>query len=151
MDTLGHDGKVVIFQIGEGSFALSIDAVREVVPYSPPMPVPDAPPTVEGVLDLRGEVFPVIELARLLGARRVRQGSDARIMVVEVDGQRAGLVVDDVSEVRAVRPDMVTPPSPLYTTGPDGSVAGILRLGEGQLVVLVDPTRMVSSAQVSLR
>lgn len=150
MDALGHEGKVVIFQIGAGSYALSIDAVREVVPYSPPMPVPDAPPTVEGVLDLRGEVFPVIELARVLGAQRIRQGGDARIMVVEVDGQRAGLVVDDVKEVRAVRPEMLTAPSPLYTTGSEAAVAGILRLGEGQLVVLVDPTRMVAGAQVSL-
>lgn len=150
MDALGQEGKVVIFQIGTGSFALSIDAVREVVPYSPPMAVPDAPPAVEGVMDLRGDVFPVIELARLLGIQRVRDASDARIMVVEVDGHRAGLVVDDVSEVRAVSPEMLTPPSPLYTTGSEAIVAGILRLGERQLVVLVDPTRMVAGAQVSL-
>lgn len=150
MDAIGQEGKVVIFQVGGGAYALSIDVVREVVPWSSPMAVPDAPPSVEGLIDLRGEVFPVIELARLFGTQRVHAGSEARIIVVEIDGQRAGLVVDDVTEVRAVQPEMLTPPTPLYTTGKEALVAGVLRLGQGELVVLVDPSRIVEGAQAAL-
>lgn len=149
VDALRTDQQVVIFRVGEGSYALAIDTVREVVQWSPPSPVPDAPPAVEGVLDLRGEVIPVFEVARLLGTRRSTPDQEARILIADVNGQQAGLVVDDVTDVLTVTPEMVTPITRLLKSGLTPTAAGILRLEEGRLVVLLDPTRILAAMEMS--
>ncbi|HEY8346335.1 MAG TPA: chemotaxis protein CheW [Symbiobacteriaceae bacterium] len=149
METVRVEQQVVIFRVGEGTFALGIDAVREVVPWSPPSPLPDAPPAVEGVLDLRGEVFPVVELARLLGTRRSLPDPEARILIVNLEGQQAGLVVDEVTDVLTVTQEMITPTSQLLAARSASTTAGILRLGEGRLVVLLDPARILAGMGIS--
>lgn len=141
---------MVIFRVGQEEYAVSIAAVREVVPWTKPTAVPDAPPAVEGVVDLRGEVFPVIELARLFGTQRSHTDADSRIIIMEMNGHQAGFVVDDVTEVQNVTPGMITPPSPVLHAGGAGSaISGILRLGEGRLVVLVDAASILTGAQIS--
>jgi purine-binding chemotaxis protein CheW len=146
------DQKVVVFRVGREEYAVSIAAVKEVIPWIQPTPVPDAPAVVEGVVDLRGDVIPIIDMARLFRSARQHDDAGSRIIVMEVGGQQAGFVVDSVTEVHTVVPGTVAPPSPVLrmTRGDAGAVvSGILKMGENRLVVLVDPVRILSAAQVA--
>lgn len=144
------DQKVVVFAVGRSEYAVSISAVKEVVPWTQPTPVPEAPPIVEGVVDLRGDIIPVVDLGRRFRTTRLKQAVDSRIMVIEVDGRRAGFIVDDVTEVHTLVPGAVTPPSSvLRSHGPsagDMVVSGILKLGDNRLVVLVDAAQVLTAA-----
>lgn len=140
-----QDHKVVIFTVGREEYAVPIRVVKEVGPWTKPTPVPEAPAIVEGVIDLRGDVIPVIDLGRRFGTGRAKPDTDCRIMVMEVDGRQAGFVVDDVTEVLAADQGKVTPPSPLIRQNEkDPVVSGILKVGENRLVVLVDPTNILA-------
>lgn len=139
MDVGTRENKVVIFSVGRQEYAVPIGLVKEVQPWTKPTPVPEAPPIVEGVIDLRGEIVPIIDLGRRFGTSRARAPEESKIMIIEVGGRQAGVVVDDVTEVHTLGPSSVTPPSPwLKHSLKDEIVSGILKAGEGRLVVLVD-------------
>lgn len=142
--------KVVIFRVGREEYAVSIAAVKEVGPWTQPTPVPDAPAMVEGVIDLRGDIIPIIDLGRLFRVPRLKAPADSKTIFMELDGQQAGFVVDEVTEVHTVAPGSVTPPSPVLRTGASlagAMVSGILKAGDNRLVVLVDARRILAQAQ----
>lgn len=149
MQTGISDHKVVVFSVGREEYAVPITAVKEVVTWTPPTPVPEAPAVVEGVVNLRGEIIPVIDLGRLFRATRLKANEEARIIVMEVGGEQAGFVVDEVSHVHTVLPESVAPPSPVLRNlraGPSGEiVSGIIKLGENRLVVMVDVVRIMAA------
>lgn len=149
MQTGSSVEKIVIFRLGREEYAVSIGAVREVGSWTQPTPVPEAPPVVEGVIDLRGEILPVIDLGKLFRTGRERANPDSRVMVMEVQGQQAGFVVDDVTEVLSVPPESVSKASPVLHSQMAGGagasvVSGIVKLGSSRLVVLVDPVKILS-------
>lgn len=139
--------KVVIFAVGGQEYAVSIHRVKEVVSWVKPTPVPEAPQLIEGVIDLRGNVIPILDLARRFGATRAKKKADGRVMVVEVDGSQVGMVVDEVTEVHTIGAAQI--PSPMLTVGgSDPVVCGILKAGAGRLVVMIDLDRILPTGTV---
>lgn len=145
--------KIVVFRVGQEEYAVSIAAVKEVGPWTQPTPVPDAPAVVEGVMNLRGEIIPVIDLGRLFRTTRLKAPADSKTLVMEVDGHQAGFVVDDVTEVQTVTPGDIKPPSPVLrmpgAVSGGSVVSGIIKLGQNRLVVLVDAHRILAQAQIA--
>jgi purine-binding chemotaxis protein CheW len=90
------------FEVGGHTYAIDVSQVREIVRWQAPTPLPKAPMLIEGVIDLRGAVVPIVDLGRALGAAPIASGARARIVVTEVDGLVMGLAVDAAVEVLAV-------------------------------------------------
>jgi purine-binding chemotaxis protein CheW len=90
------------FEVGGRLLAIDVAQLREVVRYQPPTPLPGAPAAVEGVIDLRGSLVPVVDLGRALGGDRLRPGRRSRIAVAELDGLVLGLAVDAAVEILGV-------------------------------------------------
>lgn len=140
-----REQKVVIFKVGLEEYAVPIQVVKEVGPWIRPTPVPEAPPIVDGVINLRGDVIPVVDLGRRFSVKRSKADVDARIIVMEVQGRQAGFVVDEVTEVHPMDEERVAPPSPLIRQQEsDPMVTGILKIGEERLVVMVDPSKILT-------
>jgi purine-binding chemotaxis protein CheW len=144
------ESKVVVFRVGREEYAVSIEMVKEVITWIEPTPVPDAPSGVEGVISLRGDVIPVVDLGRLFRAPRQSRQADGRIIVMEVNEERAGFVVDAVSEVQHISAAMVAQPSPMLRQGSGqpntgAMIAGIIKFAQGRLVALIDPVRIITS------
>src|SRR5664280_3036381 len=93
------DQQVVIFRLGTGSYAVDIAAVREIIRPQPITVVPQAPPFVVGVINLRSSIVPVLDLRSRCGLPAAEQTKDSRVVVVQVNDQSVGLQVDAVSEV----------------------------------------------------
>jgi len=142
------DDKVVVFTIGGQEYALPISGVREIITWTAPTPVPEAPPFVDGVISVRGEVLTVVDLARRFGLTSSRAADQRRIIILELAGQSAGLIVDDVVAVESVSAGKVAPPSPLLVSlGAlhEAVVDGILQLGENRLVVVLDLAQVLET------
>jgi purine-binding chemotaxis protein CheW len=126
-------------------FALPIEAVREIVMVPQITPVPDVGPFIRGVINLRGRIVPVMDLALRLGFGRGPSHPDGRILVVEHNREQLGLLAEDASEVLRVPPEAVSPP-PELAGGGTGAVRGVARLPDRILLVLdldrvlADPT-----------
>jgi purine-binding chemotaxis protein CheW len=101
------------FEIAGRVVAIDVAHLREVVRYVAPTSLPGAPALIEGVIDLRGVLVPVVDLGRALGGERLRPARRTRIAVAEVDGLVVGLVVDAAVEILAVDGTALGDPPPL--------------------------------------
>lgn len=140
--------QVLTFSLRGGDYALPVLRVKEILQYEPLTAVPGAPAHVRGVLNLRGSVVPVVDLARKLGFDPAEPTARTCILVVEThaDGlpEVIGVLADAVKEVTGVRDDEVEPPP---SFGRDASVsflAGMLRAGT-QFVLLLDIDRVLGA------
>lgn len=138
--------QLVTFRLGPEEFGLDVFAVHEILRYSEPTPVPRAPEFVEGVIDVRGALVPVVDMRRRFELADAPVGDETRVVLVEHGGERLGLVVDAVTEVLRVPETAVSEP-PAYIRGLAAEfVRGIVRL-ESRLVVLIDIERILSSQE----
>lgn len=108
--------QLVSFKIGEEEFGVDILKVQEINRMIEVTRVPNAPEYVEGVVNLRGKVIPVVDLRKRLGMLSKEKDKNTRIIIVELSGKTVGFVVDAVREVLRI-PKSVTEPPPSLTSG----------------------------------
>lgn len=138
--------QLVTFRVGGEEFGLDVFAVHEILRYGGVTPVPRAPEFVEGVLEVRRDVVPVVDLRRRFEVEAVGFDDDTRIVLVDYAGERLGLVVDAVTEVLRA-PETAISAAPAYLRGLAAEfVRGIVRL-PGRLVILLDLDRILSSQE----
>lgn len=129
------------FRAGAESFAIDILSIREIRSYEAPTRLPGAGEELQGVIDLRGIVIPVIDLRRRLGCQQAR-AVPAVTVVTELAGALVGLAVDTVEDVQDVLPERVRAVPPLRTVS---HVTAMLAV-EGELVQLLDLGRLLENA-----
>ena len=136
--------KLVTFRLGEDVFAADIFSVERVLRYVAPASVPDAPAWIEGVIEHRDKVIPVVDLRRRIGLDAAAITPETRILVLNSTEGWVGTIVDSVIEVAGVPAASMTPPPPLFRGLAAQFVRGIAKVGE-QLVVVLDVYRVLSS------
>jgi purine-binding chemotaxis protein CheW len=131
-------GKSLVgFQVGEVAYAVPISAVREIVNPLPLTPLPHVPGAVVGVGDHRGEVLPVIDLRLRFGLPRLPDPRRAKWILVNVEGQAVGLVVDRVTDVFGTGGAPLKPPPALGAGDDARGIAGVAT-HEGVLTFVLD-------------
>jgi purine-binding chemotaxis protein CheW len=129
--------QVVICQLGDESYGLDIGSVYEIIRFQESTAVPTAPGYVDGVINLRGRIIPVMDMSSRFGLKRAETTKSTRIIVAGTAGMRVGLVVDAVTEVMMVSDDAVEPTPPVVSGMDSTYIRGIAKLSE-QLVILLD-------------
>lgn len=135
----------VVFRLDEQLYGAAIEVVREVSYLTPITRLPNTPHYVEGVIDLRGEVMPVIDLRKRLGLPTRPADGQTRVMIVSIDQVTAALVVDGVDQVITLEEEQIVAPDRQVTAAGQDFVIGVARQGE-QLVILMDLSRMLTVA-----
>lgn len=139
-------GQYVVFRLRSEEYGLPVSAVRTIIRYEPPTFVPRAPRAVTGVINLRGEVVPVVDLGERLFGSPIVPGPSARIIVIESPVGPVGLAVDAATEVAQVDSAAVKP-APEAALDPETSEAfeGVVLIGD-RLVILIDPGKVLPGA-----
>ncbi len=119
---------IIAFRVNEQEYCVETRLVREIRGWSPCTPVPHSPPSVIGVISLRGTVIPIIDLADRLGMDRQEGHERSAIVVVEAGESVVGLVVDRVSDILTLGRDRVQ-------DMPSGPTAPHLRFAEGMITI----------------
>ena len=145
------ESQILVFRLGADEFGLPIEAVDEVARVPDQIArVPRAPSFLEGVINLHGEVLPVLDQRRRFNMPDRQPGMARRLIVVRTDRGRAALIVDSVSEVRRHPVDAVERP-PLLDDGATPTVTGVINLAsEGRMVLLLDPVELLTRAEREL-
>jgi purine-binding chemotaxis protein CheW len=137
----------LVFRLGQDEFALAIDAVVEVAAVPPQITrLPKSPKFLEGVINLRGEVLPIIDQRRRF---ELPHPDDAtrRLVVVKTASLRAGIIVDSVTDILHTSAAAIAPP-PELTAQLSRLVRGVVNLHETQrLILLLDPTELLTRAE----
>ncbi len=138
--------QLVSFHVGEEEFGLDILRVQEIIRIQPLTRVPNLPDYIDGVINLRGKVIPVIGLRKRLGLEKQIADKRTRIVVVDVHGQILGFVVDSVSEVLRIHTDTVEPTPRLGKVERD-YISGVGKL-DSRLLLLLDLERLMNENEV---
>jgi purine-binding chemotaxis protein CheW len=139
----GEEKQLVVFQLGAELYGVEIARVHEIIRLQSVTRVPRSPDFVEGVINLRGKVIPVVDLRRRFGLPVAEHTRASRIVVVEIGDQVVGIIVDGVSEVLRVNTATVEPPSPVVAGVDSEYLHGIAKLPE-RLVILLDLDRVLA-------
>ena len=140
------DEQVVVFQLAGESYGVDIARVQEIRVLAGITAMPRAPVFVKGVINLRGKVTPVVDMRARFDKEEAEATKETRVIVVSVDPEWIGLIVDSVSEVVRVPEDAVAPPPGLVATVESDFVRGIANLGEERLIILLDLDKLLASA-----
>jgi purine-binding chemotaxis protein CheW len=128
--------ELMAFRIGAQEFCVDIMAVREIRGFTPATPLPQSPSFVRGVINLRGAVLPIIDLAARLGFGTSETSARHVIMVVQVAHQAIGLLVDAVSDILTVSGDAVQPTPDVASEMAKSFVRGVLAI-DGRMISLI--------------
>lgn len=139
--------QLVVFMLAQESYGVEITTVREIITMQKITPVPEAPSFVEGMINLRGRVVPVIDLKKRLGLPTTTVGQETRIMVVEMGSTTIGCIVDAVKEVLTISTELVEPPEAAVGIQAE-FLEGIAKVGN-VLVILVDLRRVLSAEKLA--
>ncbi len=136
--------QLVTFSIGSEEFGVDILKVMEIIRTMEITKVPKAPAFVEGVINLRGLVIPILDLRRRFGLENKAVDMDTRIIVIEINGMTVGFVVDSVSEVLRIPVNTVEPAPPVVAGLDSDYISGVGKL-EDRLLILLDLDKLLSA------
>jgi purine-binding chemotaxis protein CheW len=122
--------EVAVFQIANEEFAIGIEDVQEIIKYTQITPIPEAPQFVDGVINLRGVVIPIVSLPERLGFEK-NIDSKSKILVCIINEERVGLLVDDVNEIMFIEDKFIS-----KSDKEDALFSDIITLDEGKRIIL---------------
>lgn len=128
--------QLVTFSLGSEEFGVDIMKVQEIIRIPPITRVPKAPRYVEGVINLRGNIIPVVNLRVRFGMPTEEETVLSRIVVFQVDGKVFGIRVDGVTEVLHLDSENIEPPPPLTLGMNSKFIRGVGKIGERLLILL---------------
>jgi len=145
-DTSGtmNEIQLVVFDLASEHYGVDISDVREIMRMQNITKVPGAMSYVEGVINLRGKVLPVLDLRKRLGLKVAEQTEESRIVVVDIADGEVGVIVDAVTEVLRVQNASIDPPSSMVSQGNSDYLRGIAKLTD-RLIILLDLNKLLSS------
>lgn len=141
--------QLVVFDLAGEAYGVNIGTVREIIRMQAVTHVPETPDFVEGVINLRGRVIPVVDLRKRFGLATSEHTADSRI-VVDIAGHDIGVIVDAVTEVLRVAGSAIESASALITTEDSYYMDGIAKIGDRLLILLdLDRVLQVTAEQTS--
>ncbi len=140
--------QLVVFRLGEEEFGVNIHQVREIVRLVPITPIPRAPEFIEGVVNLRGQILAVMDLAKRLDVPSKPRSEKTRIVVVELEDNVVGMIVDEVSEVLRIPTSKVEKtPQIIESEISQRYITGVGKL-EDRLLILIDLAAILSVEEI---
>jgi len=140
--------QLVVFRLGAEEYGVPITQVQEINHLSTPTKIPRSPAFVEGVINLRGNVIPVIDLKKRFELEGTEYTEDARIVVVEISGHTVGVIVDEVSEVLRLPTSSIDPPPAIITGITAEYLRGVGKL-QDRLLILLDLEKILTEREKS--
>jgi purine-binding chemotaxis protein CheW len=144
----GQSLDIIAFRLRDQEFCVKTTTIREIRGWAPSTPIPHAPPEVVGVMNLRGSIIPIIDLARKLGMPGTEADQRSAIVVAEVGSMVVGLLVDRVSDILTVSPSQIQPVPEVAASLQSNYSEGIIVHGDS-MICFLDLSRMFTDKQIA--
>lgn len=139
--------QLVVFTLKQGDvtceYGVPITKVQEIIPMTTPTKLPQTPDFVEGIINLRGKIIPIIDLKKRFNMGASEITGETRSVVVEVEGQTVGIIVDEVSEVLRLPVSSIEPPPAVMGGITAEYLKGVGKLGD-RLLILLDMDKILT-------
>lgn len=137
--------QLVVFRLAKEEYALSITKVQEINRLVPITKLPQTPSFMEGIINLRGRIIPVIDLRKRFQLAVNEHSDDSRIIIIELNGQTVGIIVDAVTEVVRMNQSEVEPPPPSFVLDAQ-YIHGVGKI-DGRLLILLNIDNILTSQE----
>ena len=137
--------QLVSFNLGAEEYAVEVLKVREIIRMTSITHIPNTPPSIEGIINLRGKVIPIVSLRSRFNMMESDNDHHTRIMVMDIAGKLMGFIVDGVSEVIRISSAEIQPPPSMVSGGVDQEfICGVIQHAD-QLLLMLQMDRMFSN------
>lgn len=141
--------QLVSFRLGQEEYGIEITKVQEIILMGEITHLPQTPPYIKGLINLRSTVIPIVDLRLRFGLPPQEPTEETRIMVVNVRGKIIGVIVDAVSEVLRISQEQIAPPPPTAAGLGREYLTGLVKL-ENRLLILLDIEKLFGSEAVNV-
>lgn len=138
--------QLVVFQLGGETYGVEINHVQEIIRLQPITEIPRTPAFVEGVINLRGRIIPILDMHKRFHLPAAEATNNTRIMVVELGELTVGMIVDSVSEVLRLPADSIEPPPPMISGIDVAYLKGVGKWND-KLIILLDLDRVLQESE----
>jgi purine-binding chemotaxis protein CheW len=138
-----REEQLVAFTLGGETYGIDIAAIQEIIRLPEITPIPRTAPDVEGVINLRGKIVPIVDLRARLGLSSVGRTASSRVIVVQVGESTVGLIVDGVTGVLHLPTSSIEPPSELVSAIDENHIRGVGKAGDALIILLNVDTILV--------
>ncbi|HPO50024.1 MAG TPA: chemotaxis protein CheW [Spirochaetota bacterium] len=142
----GNERQLILFNLGKGNYGIPIENVFEIKKMEEITVVPKAPKFIEGVINLRGNVIPVVDLRKRFGMEKIEYAKKTKIIIVEIGKRQFGLIVDSVAEVVTLSNDQIEQSLPTVSGLKAEFINGIGKLNE-KLIIILEISRILQSSE----
>jgi len=146
-DELSDEKQLVIFKLGNEEYGVDIMQVKEIIRTTTITKIPQVPSFVEGIISLRGEILPIIDMRKKFGLPETERTRQTRILVINLDNMTIGGIVDEVTEVLRIPNDAITPPPPVIKGVNTEYLQGVGQIN-GRIIILLDMSKILTSNEV---
>jgi purine-binding chemotaxis protein CheW len=143
-----NDNQFVVFKLGDEKYGVDIVRVGTISEYQGITKVPDAPIYVEGMINLRGDIIPVINLKKRFKIPETKLNSDTRIIIYSIEGVDIGFLVDEASQVLRIDDNQIDPTPPFLKGGGREYISGVGK-HDGSIIILLDFAKILSETERS--
>ena len=151
--TYGSD-QLLTFMMNNGEYGIDILRVQEIRAWSDPMPIPNAPPFIKGMINIRGDVVPIADLRERLGFEQLPYGPTTVVIVVRIESEESsrvmGITVDAMSDVYNIPRDAIKP-SPELGAGNDAALTKGIAMFDEKMVTILDVDQLFGSQKPKSR
>ena len=138
--------QIVVFKLMEHEFGMDIIKILEILNYEEVRPVPNVPNYVEGIINVRGTVYPIFNLRKRLNMKPIEDTSDTKFILLHLDNVRIGFLVDSVSEILTVDEEQVEKAPQMIDKNKTNTIDYIIKQ-EGRMVIVLDVESLISEVE----
>lgn len=142
------ENQYVVFKLGNEEFGIEIMNVQEIVPYEKSIHVPNTPEFIEGIINHRGTVIPIVNLKKRLNLKVEENTEDTRIIIIKLDNKEVGFVVDEASQTLRLSGEDIDQ-APDIVTGIDKRyIIGVGKIDDSRLLILLDLQKILTDDEI---
>ena len=145
--SLTREEQVVVFQLCGQDYGVDIGSVQQIIQVQGVTRLPRTPDFVQGVINIRGDIIPVLDLCQRFGMSKVDNTEDSKVVIVEVSGFTVGLVVDSVSEVLRIPQEKLQHPPAMMGNVDVYYLRGIALRDDSSLIILLELNKLLSDTE----
>lgn len=142
------ENQYVVFKLNKEEFGIDIMNVKEIIPYQKSTQIPNSPNFIEGVINYRGNVIPIINLNKRFKLNTEEITGDTRIIVINIEEKEIGFVVDEASQTLRLEKEQIDPTPDIISDVDRRYITGVGKIDESRLLILLDLEKVLTDREI---